>query len=393
VDLSHTPPLRGPVAVRLPGLDLVRALAIAWVMLYHASNFELASRDSWVVRFGWLGVDLFFVLSGFLIAGQLLRPWAKGRKPDYPRFFARRLLRTLPAYLAVVALYFLVPAVRDRPDIQPLWKFLTFTQNFGLSPNPSKALSQAWSLCVEEQFYLIFPVVVALLARRPSAAKVVAAVVGVLVLGMALRGYLWLHNVAIEPFDLASQPSGTRYMMLIYYPTWTRLDGLVAGIVAAAIQTFRPRLWQAAMARANLMLALGVLGIGGSMLFFQSQIPGFWAAVLGYPVVSFSMVLAVAAATDSRSVIGGSPIPGAGALATGAYSLYLSHKMVFHAVKAASDSLPPLVQRFELALALGLALLVGAGLYWLVERPFLKLRDRLEGPSRSFLARPEEGKA
>lgn len=391
--LSHTPPARGHVAVRLPGLDLVRALAIAWVMLYHASNFELAPHSNWVVRFGWLGVDLFFVLSGFLIAGQLLRPWATGRQPDYSRFFARRLLRTLPAYLAVVALYFLVPAVRDRPDIQPLWKFLTFTQNFGLNPNPSKALSQAWSLCVEEQFYLIFPVVVALLARRPSAAKVVAAVVGVLVLGMALRGYLWLHNVAVEPFDLASQPSGVRYMTLIYYPTWTRLDGLVAGIVAAAIQTFRPRLWQAAMTRANLLLALGVLGIGGSILFFKSQIPGFWAAVLGYPLVSLSMALVVAAATDGRSVIGRYAIPGAGALATGAYSLYLSHKMVFHAVKAASDSLPPLVQRFELALALGLALVVGAALYWLVERPFLKLRDRLEGASRSSLARQVEGKA
>lgn len=387
----HTPSARGPVAVRLPGLDFVRALAIAWVMLYHASNFGLASQDNWVVRFGWLGVDLFFVLSGFLIAGQLLRPWARGLQPDYPRFFARRLLRTLPAYLAIVALYFLVPAVRDRTDIQPLWKFLTFTQNFGLSPNPSKALSQAWSLCVEEQFYLIFPLVVALLARRPNAGKVVAAVVGILLVGMALRGYLWLHDVAVEPFNMASRPSGTRYMMLIYYPTWTRLDGLVAGIAAAAIQTFRPGIWRQVMARANLMLAMGVLGIGGSILFFKSQVPGFWPAVLGYPVVSISMALVVAAATDSRSLIGRCAIPGVGMLATGAYSLYLSHKMAFHAVKAATDSLPRLAQRFELVLALLLALLVGAGLYWLVERPFLKLRDRLEGPSRSSLARPAEG--
>jgi Acyltransferase family len=99
---------------RLPGLDLLRAVAISWVMAYHASSFGLISRDHWIAKFGWMGVDLFFVLSGFLIAGQLLRPWARGHQPNYSRFFARRLLRTLPAYLAVVALCFLFPVLRER---------------------------------------------------------------------------------------------------------------------------------------------------------------------------------------------------------------------------------------------------------------------------------------
>src|SRR5580658_1847584 len=109
---------------RLPGLDLVRALAIAWVMLYHASIFWQVPGDSWIVRFGWMGVDLFFVLSGFLIAGQLLRPWARGAAPDYPRFMTRRLLRTIPAYLVVLALYFRVPWLRDGNEMPPLWQFL-----------------------------------------------------------------------------------------------------------------------------------------------------------------------------------------------------------------------------------------------------------------------------
>jgi peptidoglycan/LPS O-acetylase OafA/YrhL len=143
-------------SARLPGLDLLRAVAISWVMAYHASSFGLISRDHWIAKFGWMGVDLFFVLSGFLIAGQLLRPWACGLQPNYSRFFARRLLRTLPAYLAVVALCFVVPIVRERPVIQPLWQFLTFTQNFGYVPDPPKAFSHAWSLCVEEQFTSYF---------------------------------------------------------------------------------------------------------------------------------------------------------------------------------------------------------------------------------------------
>jgi peptidoglycan/LPS O-acetylase OafA/YrhL len=108
---------------RLPGLDLLRAAAICWVMAFHASSFGLISRDHWIAKFGWMGVDLFFVLSGFLIAGQLLRPWAVGRRPNYSRFFVRRLLRTLPAYLVVVALYFLFPVLRERPLIQPLCSF------------------------------------------------------------------------------------------------------------------------------------------------------------------------------------------------------------------------------------------------------------------------------
>jgi peptidoglycan/LPS O-acetylase OafA/YrhL len=99
---------------------LVRAVAIAWVLIYHGSLFGLTSQDHWLVANGWMGVDLFFVLSGFLIAGQLLRPWAHGSTPSYSRFFGRRLLRTFPAYLAVVALYFLVPPLRERPHIQPL---------------------------------------------------------------------------------------------------------------------------------------------------------------------------------------------------------------------------------------------------------------------------------
>ena len=221
-------------APRLPGLDLIRAAAIAWVMIYHGSLFGLTSQDHWLVANGWMGVDLFFVLSGFLIAGQLLRPWANGSAPSYSRFFGRRLLRTLPAYLVVVAMYFLVPGVRERAPIAPLWQFLTFTQNwlFEYPVHGLKAFSHVWSLCVEEQFYLVFPALVALISLRPTRAKVIGGVLCVLAVGMVLRGYLWLHFVADPPLDIAADPRGGRYMHFIYCPTATRLDDLLMGIVA-----------------------------------------------------------------------------------------------------------------------------------------------------------------
>jgi peptidoglycan/LPS O-acetylase OafA/YrhL len=371
---------------RLAGLDLLRAIAICWVMLYHASLFGLASQDYWVVRFGWIGVDLFFVLSGFLIAGQLLRPWARGLRPDYPRFISRRLLRTLPAYLAVVALYFFFPVLRDRVDIQPLWRFLTFTQNFGLNPSPPKAFSHAWSLCVEEQFYVVFPIVVGLLALRPNAKRVMTVAASVLLAGMAIRGYTWLQGVASVPFNVDSEPLSVPFMTLIYYPTWTRLDGLLAGVCAAAVQVFRPRWWQVLTAHPDRLLLGGVVGIVATTAFMKGQIVTFWPSVFSYPLLSVSACLLVVGGTQRSALIGRIALPGAQALATTAYSLYLSHKIIFAAVSRATPLWLTEHSILRLVAALGLAGAAGAGLYWTVERPFLKLRDRLDGPTRSSIA-------
>ena len=203
---------------------------------------------------------------------------------------------------------------------------------------------------------------------------------------MALRGYIWLHHVARTPFDVAAQPRVHEFMTSIYYPTWTRLDGLLAGVAAAAIQVFRPALWDRLTARPNLLFATGVAGLGAAILAFPDQASGFWPTVFGFPLLAFSVVLIVMAASSPRSLLGRRAIPGAGGLATGAYSLYLSHKAVFHAVQTATPHLPAQLQGLSFVLALLGAFVVGAVLYWLVERPFLKLRDRLEGPSRSSLA-------
>jgi peptidoglycan/LPS O-acetylase OafA/YrhL len=361
---------------RLPGLDLVRALAISWVMLYHASILWHVPGDSWIVRFGWMGVDLFFALSGFLIAGQLLRPWARGTAPRYSHFMMRRLLRTVPAYLVIVALYFLFPSLRDGLELQPLWQFLTFTQNLGADLTPSNVFSHAWSLCVEEQFYLVFPLMVALLALRPGTVKIAAVVVTVLLFGMGIRGYLWVHDVASTVHGM-TVVRDDRYMSLIYYPTWSRLDGLLAGVVAALIQSFRPAWWRLLISKSNLLALCGVTGIALATVFFGDQIAGVLPTVFGYPLVAGSAAMLVIAGSDSHSVVSRCAIPGVGALATAAYSLYLTHKMVFHAVQMSALRWPAGLQHLALAGALLAALIAGTALYWSVERPFLKLRERL----------------
>ena len=135
---------------RQPGLDLLRALAIIVVVIYHAAlfGFKLPGR---VDRFGWIGVDLFFVLSGYLIGGQLLAPLAREKSIKLGRFFARRVFRIMPAYFVILAVYFLLPSWREYPDMaQPLWKFLLSVQNIAL--HGGTAFSHAWSLAVEDQF-------------------------------------------------------------------------------------------------------------------------------------------------------------------------------------------------------------------------------------------------
>src|ERR1700761_1526054 len=96
---------------RLHGLDTLRALAIALVMIFHLQEV-LPERLLPIASVGWIGVDLFFVLSGFLIGSQLLKPYLEGGRSRLGEFYRRRAYRILPAYLCVLVLYFAVPVWR-----------------------------------------------------------------------------------------------------------------------------------------------------------------------------------------------------------------------------------------------------------------------------------------
>src|SRR6476620_2927086 len=179
---------------RQPGLDLLRALAIVVVVVYHAAlfGFKLPGR---VDRFGWIGVDLFFVLSGYLIGGQLLAPLARDQPIKLGRFFTRRALRIMPAYFVVLAIYFLLPVWREYPEMsQPLWKFLLSIQNIAL--HGGTAFSHAWSLAVEDQFYLALPFLLLFLCGRPRVAIIVPCLI--VAGGILLRAFLAWANPSID---------------------------------------------------------------------------------------------------------------------------------------------------------------------------------------------------
>lgn len=370
---------------RAPGLDLLRAIAIVSVMYSHTQLFGLRPVDDPVASFGWMGVDLFFALSGFLIGGQLFRPVAAGDPVRPGVFYLRRLFRTAPAYLVVVALYFTVPGVREREGLAPLWQFLTFTENLFVDFAHARAFSHVWSLCVEEQFYLVVPLAVWLLSARRGSLLRPSVIAALVLAGMALRAEIWLHDLA--PLKAAHQGTAFAFgwMERIYYPTWTRLDGLLAGVAFAEVRAFWPRLWADLARRANLILAVGVAGLAVSVWLCADQ-RSFAASVFGFPILSASMGCLVAAGASASSLIGQRALPGAGLIAAMAYSLYLTHKQTYHLIQVAAG--PWLAERpaFAVLAYAGGALAAGAALYFLVERPFLRLRDRILSPRRAKTA-------
>ena len=147
-----------PIQKKLYGLDNLRAVAIAFVFIYHYAGLSNGAPKwlGFITKFGWTGVDLFFVLSGFLISSQLFAQIKKGQTISFKQFFLKRFFRIVPAFLFILVLYFIFPFFRERESLPPLWKFLTFTQNFGLNLKDFGTFSHAWSLCVEEHFYLFF---------------------------------------------------------------------------------------------------------------------------------------------------------------------------------------------------------------------------------------------
>jgi len=364
-------PYVNPIAspTRLFGLDTLRAFAIVIVMLYHLTVFgELPMRTLPVTYFGWMGVDLFFVLSGFLIGQQALKPYLIGQQLSIPQFYRRRAYRILPAYLAVLALYFLIPAWRESPNLPPLWKFLTFTMNFGISFD-RHAFSHAWSLCVEEHFYLLFPLLVALLMRRPSVRKTVAAFASVFLFGIGLRAFLITHY----PDDVWTG---------IYYPSYTRLDGLLTGVTLATIRTFRPAWWHPLMQRGHTLFLSGIACISCVIWMFQDHDlgndtgPAMWGVILGFPLLSIGLGLITASSVSNNGLLARVKIPGAQTIATLAFSLYLTHKAVGHIVMEKFPQITtaqgPASWLLYAVTCLSAALL----LHIAVERPFLRLRDR-----------------
>lgn len=353
---------------RQPGLDLLRALAIIVVVIYHAAlfGFKLPSR---IDRFGWIGVDLFFVLSGYLIGGQLLAPLACGNEISLGRFFARRVLRIMPAYFVVLAVYFLLPSWREYPDMsQPLWKFLLSVQNIAL--HGGTAFSHAWSLAVEDQFYLGLPFILILVSRWPRAAIITPCLI--VLGGILFRTFLAYQNLTETGVSFRG------FQAWIYYPTWTRLDPLVFGVALAAIEKFRPQWWQRLTNCAIWLWVPALVLIVYGLWLGEGDYLTVTACVWQFPLIALGMAALLICAVSPRLFFRRVAVPGAAFIATIAYSAYLIQKLVIHFAGRFCDSYNIALTSAPALLGVEIAVYVTAAILFLtVERPFLQLRKRL----------------
>jgi peptidoglycan/LPS O-acetylase OafA/YrhL len=354
---------------RQPGLDLLRALAIIIVVIYHAGimGFPLPNR---VHRWGWIGVDLFFVLSGYLIGGQLLGELARNKRLNFGRFYARRVLRIMPAYFVILATYFLLPAWREYPDMaQPLWKFLFSVQNVAL--HGGTAFSHAWSLAVEDQFYLALPFLLLVLFWRPRAAIILSCVI--LLGGILLRAFLAAQNPSVN-----GGVSFRGFQAWIYYPTWTRLDPLVFGVLIAAIEKFRTQLWDRLTNLATWLWLPGLALIVYALWLGEGDHINFAACVWQFPLVATGMALLLLCALSPRLPLHRITIPGAAFIASIAYSAYLVQKLVIHGVSEFCQIRGIDPESAAAVIAVELCVYATATiLFFAVERPFLQLRHHV----------------
>ena len=349
----------------LPGLDGVRALAVLGVLLYHADL-------EWIPG-GFLGVDVFFVLSGFLITSLLLEEFDRSGRIDFGRFYLGRARRLLPALIlmllvvaAVVALFFRDAAASLRADIvasvfyvNNWWYVLNDASYFEFIGRPP-LLKHLWSLAVEEQFYLVWPLL-AFLAMRVARRRGVR----LLAIGMALTSTAWMIFLSVQNgFPDYADPSR------VYFGTDAHAMGLLIG--AALATAWRPgRLRTEVPAIARVLITgagiAALVAVIGFFVFVGEFTPWMYQRG-GFLLLALIVALLIAMATHPASPLGG----WMGSqpwryLGQRSYGLYLWHWPIFMLTRPTLDV--PLDGIPLLVLRLGLTVGIAELSYRFVEMP------------------------
>lgn len=383
----HMPEVRG----HMPALDGLRGLAVLAVMAFHFSFFSNIPGDAtatalWhsIAGIGWVGVDLFFVLSGFLITGIL---YDSRESLGYFRvFYARRILRIFPLYYGVLALLFIVlpllapgsQAVRDYTNDQ-VW-YWTHLANVQIALRGdwgaiSPYVAHFWSLAVEEQFYMVWPVVVLLLSGR----QLLRFCAAIIAFSLLFRIYLLAEGASIAAFVL----------------TPARMDTLAFGAVLAI--ALRDASLYSLLCRVARPIAGAAAVVLCSIALFRGGLDKHDAvtSTIGYTALAafFSMAiffaLAAAGTSSYHSLLSSRRLRFFGKYS---YALYVFHQPV--ALLLTAVGLPAAAVRFGatsftaqiLYVAIATLLTVGLSmLSWdLYEKQFLKLKDRVaQRPARS----------
>ena len=356
---------------RLAGLDILRAVAVLLVIFHHGIHDRSlvgwtdlgAEIAQFLGRGGWIGVDLFFVLSGFLVSGLLFKEHQRTGSLNPVRFLVRRGFKIYPAFYALLAFTIGKALVEGLRVEEISWSNVAaevfFFQNY-----TQGVLPHTWSLAVEEHFYFLAAITLALMARKGGRdpfrrLPIVFGVVAVFCLAARLlmtAAVPWYHG----------------YIHL--FPTHLRLDGLTFGVLLSYLFHFR-REWldRLVKGREGLLTVAALALLLPAFIFTHSETPAIYSAgVTGFFVGSGLLVLAAVMRPPAESLA----VRAVAYVGRHSYSIYLWHMTVIVNVWRFTDG-PGVTSPGHLAAFIVLGLLVGVAAAKLVELPVLRVRDCL----------------
>jgi peptidoglycan/LPS O-acetylase OafA/YrhL len=369
-------------AKRIPELDGLRGLAILLVLICHLWYLAIsAAGHRWLFyaadagALSWSGVDLFFVLSGFLIGGILLD--ARSSPNYFKAFYARRFFRIVPIYAVLVGIFYLSIAAGAAgrmpgsswlfgPTV-PWYAYTTFTQNIGYAtggPTSAAWLQSTWSLAVEEQFYLILPALIWFVSEQ------------------------WLPYLlggAILAAPLMRLLLNLRYshgMTASFYLMPCRADALLLGVAAALLVRNRSR-WEALKNKPQPLVAVWFALLCGLPLFIllkqTEPLKSFWISTVGFSWLAFfyAGLLLLALIYSDRWLGGALRNTWLRALGTISYGVYLLHWpvlgltfMIFAHKRPWAETL---AERELVPLSLALTIAIAYLSWTILEKPLLKI--------------------
>ncbi|MCW2538735.1 MAG: peptidoglycan-N-acetylmuramate O-acetyltransferase [Frankiales bacterium] len=291
---------------RLPGLDGLRALAVLAVVVFHA--------DSQLLPGGFLGVDLFFVISGYLITRLLLGELARDGRIDLARFYVRRLVRLFPALLLLLAVVTAASTLVWRDELPTLrmsvasslgyvtnWWLISDHQSYFVASGRPPMLQHLWSLAIEEQFYLIWPALVLLVVRLTGRRRHRFSMVALLAFGLAAASSTAMIVEAVR--------TGVPYLAdssRVYFGSDTHAMGLLAGAGMAALaerlELQQRRTWRFRALPTDVLGLAALIGLGWLAYHLNEFDPSLYRG--GFVVASVLAAVAVSTVARRRSVLG-----------------------------------------------------------------------------------------
>lgn len=348
-----------------PVLDGLRGIAVITVMCYHL-EFLVPSLHT-VVKGGFLGVDMFFVLSGFLITSILVKEHDQNGKISLKNFYIRRTLRLMPAFwVFLITLFFLGKYILPANEAAVIYDNNNFVYAAVYLMNWHHAaggvltgnLNHTWSLAIEEQFYIIWSLVLVKAFAEARSRKQIAA-------GTAFFIILLITQRAIRAALGAS-------IDVLYYSTDTRIDALLIGCLASMLYCWKlipSRIFSSdAFARVSYMAVIVAFAI--FIGFFHEDLSLYYGSLSMFSAAVAVMILWLI--THKNTVVHKflefKPLRWLGLIS---YGLYLWHYVFYEFAKSRFENVP--VQIF---VALSLAFVVSSLSFYLIEKPILKIKKR-----------------